>query len=346
LSQKIDRVEIPRRSRWSAADLAQLGKAPDTVIARRLGCHLSSVTAMRKRLGIAPVRPRRQFDWTNEMVALLGTASDRAVAATLNVPSSSVHRKRCLLGIPAFGDRPHEGGGYRWTPRAIRLLGTASDHNVAERLGISVTSVGFKRNLLDIPPFIEPVKPISWTNQMIALLGTISDREFVRGFPMGLDTVHQKRKELGIAPHTEPRQKIKRTDTIRRLLHLPNPEVMRKTGLAKATILTLRREFAIPAPSTRRARWKPALIALLGKVPDAEVARQAGVTSGAATQMRHALGIRAHRPKDQWRHDEIARLGTASDREIARQLPGRSLEAVKLKRRKLGIREPDTARAG
>jgi hypothetical protein len=344
LSNTIERVAIPHRSRWSAADLALLGKLPDTAIARTLGIHLSSVTSMRKRRGIAPIRPRRKFDWTDEMVDLLGTASDREVAATLNVPPSCVHRKRCLLGIPAYGERPHEGGGYRWTPRAIKLLGTASDRNVAEKLGISVTSVGYKRKLLDIPPFGEPVERIEWTKEMITLLGTISDREFVLRFPMGLDTVHQKRKELGVAPHTEPRQMVRRTSTIRRLLRFSNPEVMQRTGLSKTMIVKLRHEFSIPAPSTRRARWTPAIVARLGKVSDAEVARQAGVTSGAARQMRRSLGIRAYQPKDQWTHDEIALLGTRPDREIAGRLH-RSLEAVKLKRAKLGIPVPDMVRS-
>jgi hypothetical protein len=332
----IERVEIPRRSRWSAADLALLGKLPDTAIARKLECHPSSVTSMRKRMGIAPVRPRRQFDWTAEVVDLLGTASDREVAATLNVPPSSVHRKRCLLGIPAYGERPHDGNGYRWTPRAIKLLGTASDRNVAEKLGISVTSVGFKRKLLDISPFVEPFERIDWTGEMIALLGTISDRQFVRRFPMGLDTVHQKRKELGIAPHTEPRQMVRRTGTIRRLLRLPNREVISRTGLSKTMIIKLRREFAIRAPNTRRARWTQALIARLGKAPDAAVARLAGVTDTGAGHIRRSLGIRAHRPKDKWTRDGIALLGTAPDREIARRL-NRSLEAVKRKRAMLRI---------
>ena len=332
----IERVEIPRRSRWSAADLALLGKSPDATLAHQLGRHVSSVTSMRKRMGIAPVRPRRKFDWTDEMVDLLGTASDREVAAMLDVPPSSAHRKRCLLGIPAYGERPHDGNGHRWTRSALKLLGTASDHDVAKKLGFSVTSVGFKRKLLEIPPFVEPVGRINWTDEMITLLGTISDREFVRRFPMGLDTVHQKRKELGIAPHTEPRQMVRRTDTIRRLLRLPNPEVMKRTGLSKTMIIKLRHEFAIRAPSTRRARWTPALVARLGKVPDAEAARLAGVSSTAATHIRRSLGIRAYLPKDKWTRDEIALLGTAPDREIAARLT-RSVEAVKRKRAILHI---------
>jgi hypothetical protein len=341
----VERVPIPRRSRWIEADLALLGTLPDADLARRLACHPSSVAAMRRRRGIAPARPRRKVDWTDEMVARLGTASDREVAALCGVPASSVQRKRCLLGIPAYGERPHDGnGGYPWTRRTLKLLGRASDRDVARQLGISATSVGFKRTLLGIPPFVESVGRVDWTDEMVALLGTVSDRQFVRRFPMGLDTVHLKRKELGIAPHVAPRQKFRRTAAIRHLLRLPNPEVMGKTGFSKATLLALRREFAIPAPSTRRARWKPALIALFGKVPDAEVARRAGVTSGAASQMRRTLGIRVHRRRDRWTRDETALLGTAPDQEIARRL-GRSLEAVKLKRAKLRIATPGSRAA-
>ena len=84
--------------------------------------------------------------------------------------------------------------------------------------------------------------------------------------------------------------------------------------------------------------WTPKDIALLGMVPDEDVARQTGRTVEAVRQKREELGI-PNPAGNRWRDEDIALLGTLPDREVARLL-GRSLQSVTQKRIKLGIANP------
>src|SRR5262249_5647078 len=84
--------------------------------------------------------------------------------------------------------------------------------------------------------------------------------------------------------------------------------------------------------------WIPADIALLGTVPDKEIARRAGRTVGAVRQKREELGI-PNPAGNRWAAQGIALLGTMPDREVAGR-PGRSLQGVAQKRIKRGIATP------
>jgi hypothetical protein len=90
--------------------------------------------------------------------------------------------------------------------------------------------------------------------------------------------------------------------------------------------------------------WAPEDVALLGTIPDADVARRTGRTAAAVRQKREELGI-PNPGGNRWRAEEIALLGTLPDREVARRV-GRSLYSVTQKRIKLGIANPFDGRAG
>jgi hypothetical protein len=81
--------------------------------------------------------------------------------------------------------------------------------------------------------------------------------------------------------------------------------------------------------------WTPEDIALLGVVPDEELAQRTGRTAGAVRQKREELGI-PNPTGNRWLPEHIALLGTLPDREVARKI-GRSLQSVTQKRIKLGI---------
>jgi hypothetical protein len=91
-------------------------------------------------------------------------------------------------------------------------------------------------------------------------------------------------------------------------------------------------------PGYHGPRWTKRQLAMLGKMPDKEVARRTGRTVGAVRQMREELGI-PNPAGNRWRPEDIALLGTMPDREAARRL-GRSLQSVTQKRIKLGIANP------
>src|SRR2546428_2486572 len=82
----------------------------------------------------------------------------------------------------------------------------------------------------------------------------------------------------------------------------------------------------------KRKPWTRNELALLGKLPDAEVAELTGRTFGTVWQKRRALGIdqpALHFRK--WTPTEDKLVGTAPDAEIANRL-GRTESAVKSRR--------------
>jgi hypothetical protein len=97
--------------------------------------------------------------------------------------------------------------------------------------------------------------------------------------------------------------------------------------------------FAGYAPETARQ------LALLGTLPDAEVARRTGRAPNAVRLMRERRGI-PNPAGNRWTAEGLALLGTLPDREVARRL-GRSLSSVTQKRCQLGIANPfDERRRG
>jgi hypothetical protein len=81
--------------------------------------------------------------------------------------------------------------------------------------------------------------------------------------------------------------------------------------------------------------WTVEEVALLGQLPDAEVARQTGRTTEAVRVKRVRLGL-PNPTTTHWNAEGITLLGTMPDAEVARRL-GRPLHSVVQKRWKLGI---------
>lgn len=82
--------------------------------------------------------------------------------------------------------------------------------------------------------------------------------------------------------------------------------------------------------------WTAEEQALLGVLPDKEVARRTRRSRTAVMVKRRKLGRPAVANPRHWKRHEIALLGTAPDREVAARL-GRSQSAVEHKRERLGI---------
>jgi hypothetical protein len=85
-----------------------------------------------------------------------------------------------------------------------------------------------------------------------------------------------------------------------------------------------------------RQRYPAKLLALLGKLPDEEVARRFGRGPAGITMLRIRLGIVASAPKFDWTPARDRRLGRASDRDLAREWR-LHFSTVSKRRRKLGI---------
>ena len=87
--------------------------------------------------------------------------------------------------------------------------------------------------------------------------------------------------------------------------------------------------------------WTPEEEALVGAIPDQELALRLNRSLVAVVKKRCKLGIRRPHPRFRpWTKEEDALLGTMPDRNLARQL-GRTFEAVKVRRRKHAIEKYD-----
>jgi hypothetical protein len=88
-----------------------------------------------------------------------------------------------------------------------------------------------------------------------------------------------------------------------------------------------------------KKKWTPEILAMLGSVPDAVVARKIGLASSAARSMRVRLGVQVHGAGKRrgWLTDAItSRLGRESDGDIARSI-GISRSLVHAARKTLGV---------
>jgi hypothetical protein len=92
-------------------------------------------------------------------------------------------------------------------------------------------------------------------------------------------------------------------------------------------------------PAGKRFAWPRKLLRKLGKIPDHEIARRAGVMPRTVAEERRRRGIAAYRVCNrgaEWTPEMLAELGTDSDANVGRAL-GLADYVVKRKRRMLGI---------
>jgi len=84
--------------------------------------------------------------------------------------------------------------GPLWTAEQLALLGTASDEEVAERIGRTREAVRIMRTRLGIPKS----DGNCWLPEHVALLGTMPDEEVAQRVGRSVQAVMQKRIKLGI----------------------------------------------------------------------------------------------------------------------------------------------------
>lgn len=135
-----------RGAPWTTAQLGQLGKVPDSVLARRTGRTIKEVVAEREARGIGLATGRRR--WTAREIRLLGAMNDYEVARRLRRPQHQVSHQRKALKIPPF--KPRAKFRY-WKPSEIKRLGTLPDTDLAAKLGRTFTSVQVERIRRGIP---------------------------------------------------------------------------------------------------------------------------------------------------------------------------------------------------
>jgi len=83
--------------RWTASELALLGKMTDDYVARKLGISTTAVAQKRKLLGISPFANRSRWGATD--LGMLGRYSDQEVASITGRKLDEVRSKREALGL-------------------------------------------------------------------------------------------------------------------------------------------------------------------------------------------------------------------------------------------------------
>lgn len=320
---RIEREDHPSRRRWKPAEIALLGKLPDTHVARRLKIAPSTVAAERRRREIPPFCT--PIEWTEKALSLLGTDSDARVAGLLGVSPSAVSRKRRDLGIAACF--PTQSSGRRredhfWTPQRDALLGTASDAVIARRLRVHHHRVRDRRYELGIPPAC-PVPRHDWTD-VDPLLGREADAAIAARFGMHEETVRRRRLKLKIPPSRPEHRKIRRNRALRRLLDRPTAEI---TEVSSSAAVVLRQELGV-SPPPRRSRWTPSALRRLGRDDDEDIARDLGLSMHTVRQKRCSLG-RRKRVTRAWTEEERALLAAITDDEEAARRLGRTVRAIR-----------------
>lgn len=311
----------------------------DKELAARTGRSKAAVIEERRRQGIRAFQPHRApIEWTAARLRLLGTDTDASVAAELGIGRRAVFRKRHILGIPSYVVAASGPPGFHWSARAVALLGSDFDGNVARRLHVSHTTVSLKRLKFGIPSHGRHLAAVRWSPGMLALLGKVTDAEISRRYGMATNTVMRKRSALGIPSPLTPRP-VARTAALSQILKkLPDRELRDEHGLSRSTVSTLRQELGIPAPGSG-PRWTREWLARLGKELDRTLARSMGIPKWRVAYKRRSLGIPAYRRRHRWTAEERRLLGRYPDVDVARRV-GVSLTAVRMKRRYLGIPRP------
>ena len=94
----------------------------------------------------------------------------------------------------------------------IDRLGTASDREIAEELGLSLSLGPAEAFPAGIPPAHPPAhvraEIAKWTPKNLDLLGKVTDKQLARRMRISATTVNRKRQQLGITPFKPPARRI------------------------------------------------------------------------------------------------------------------------------------------
>src|SRR5439155_17282052 len=111
------RIYPRKNAPWTAREIKQLGKVPDSVLARRTQRTIKEVVAMREQRRIfLPTPPRR---WTAHEIRMLGQYADRELARRLRRPRKQIRDERIRLRIAPFRSLKFK----YWTAAELRLVG-------------------------------------------------------------------------------------------------------------------------------------------------------------------------------------------------------------------------------
>jgi transcriptional regulator with XRE-family HTH domain len=161
-----------------------------------------------------------------------------------------------------------------------------------------------------------------------SLAGKKSDRELSKLYSVGSSTVRRYRLQQNI-PAYNLQDRVLPEAFFEQLATHSDYQLARKFNVSSSYIAELRVEVEIPGPKVIRVRFEPLeegvwtdeTIALLGTMPDPELADRLGVSRTPVKKKRKELGIKAYKETYPEITPEIAaEFGISSDIAIARRL--------------------------
>jgi DNA-binding CsgD family transcriptional regulator len=160
------------------------------------------------------------------------------------------------------------------------------------------------------------------------LVGQLSDREIARRFEIGASTVRRYRAANNI-PEFSPSSQELPTTLLEQLETKTNYRLAKEFGVSAKQIKLARVRLGIPEHKVIRQKFKPLedniwteeALALLGTMPDSELADLLGISNFPVKQKRKELGVGAYKPPYPEITPEIAtEFGITSDSTLAKRL--------------------------
>jgi hypothetical protein len=175
---------------------------------------------------------------------------------------------------------------------------------------------------------------------MLYNLELLSTTQFVEKYGISWRHVLAKRREIGVPskfkggsrmPHFTQRM-------IDFLGKRPDKVLARNFAMGVGTVRRMRVSLDIAPHKASRSPWTPDALALLGKIPDLQLARKLNISGPSVLSKRRHLKIPPFpfREKVRWTRKRVALLGTMSDSKLA-QFLGVGKSSVHRQRVRLNI---------
>ncbi|HTV43099.1 MAG TPA: hypothetical protein VMF08_21220 [Candidatus Sulfotelmatobacter sp.] len=255
--------------------------------------------------------------------------NDHELARRLRRFKHHVYYQRRALRIPPFKAQAKRR---YWKPSEVRLLGTVTDQELAQKLGRTFFSVRVERIRRGIPAI---TKPRGLSAKYLKLLGKVPDAALAQMTGRSVLTIASLRRQhttvrfIGGTIQGPPRAWT--AEEIVALKRLTIRDAAAKFKCSKAEVHRARRQFGVAARA-RPDNWTRDEEALLGTLSDGELALRLK-RSVTAVQVRR-LTLRIPKPDPRyraWKPAEEKLLGTVPDSQLAEQL-GRSRASVTARR--------------
>lgn len=191
--------------------------------------------------------------------------------------------------------------------RGLPLIGVQPDGVVAAIMNVHTSRVSAYRKLHGIPHGTD------LPGEVIPYLGVLFDYQIAERFNLSANLISAYRKAHGIPrPHGLPEEALPHIGV------LSDVEVSRRFGISLAQISNYRNKRQIPKAKIRRSKiWTPERLALLGTMPDSDLAAQVGLSASRVAKLRRSYSIPAWMPASDLPSELVSLLGKETDYHLA-----------------------------